>query len=78
MSVSCNKLTITTILGSLVVSFALAPMLASADSEVSLYSARKEKLIKPLLDKFTASTGIAVNLLTGKADALLKRLEVEG
>ena len=45
---------------------------------VSLYSARKEKLIKPLLDKFTAKTGIKVKLLTGKADTLLKRLEVEG
>lgn len=78
MSVLFNKFAITTILGSLAVSFALVPMLASADSEVSLYSARKEKLIKPLLDKFTASTGVAVNLLTGKADALLKRLEVEG
>lgn len=78
MSSSFNKITITTILGSLVVSFALIPTIASADGEVSLYSARKEKLIKPLLDKFTASTGIAVNLVTGKADALLKRLEVEG
>lgn len=78
MLVSFKKVTITTILGALAVSFALIPTLASADSEVSLYSARKEKLIKPLLDKFTASTGITVNLLTGKADALLKRLEVEG
>jgi len=46
--------------------------------EVNLYSARKENLIKPLLDKFTDSTGIKVNLVTGKADALLKRLESEG
>jgi len=46
--------------------------------EVNLYSARKEKLIKPLLDRFTEKTGIKVNLVTGKADALLKRLEAEG
>ena len=46
--------------------------------EVNLYSARKEKLIKPLLDRFTAETGIRVNLVTGKADALLKRLASEG
>ncbi len=46
--------------------------------EVNLYSARKEALIKPLLDEFSQKTGIKVNLVTGKADALLKRLETEG
>lgn len=46
--------------------------------EVNVYSARKEKLIKPLLDEFTKETGINVNLVTGKADALLKKLELEG
>lgn len=56
-----------------------APSLpALAAGEVNLYSARKEELIKPLLDRFTAQTGITVNLVTGKADALLKRLESEG
>ncbi len=52
------------------------PLLASG--EVNLYSARKEELIKPLLDKFTASSGIKVNLVTGKEDALLERLKSEG
>ena len=47
-------------------------------NEVNVYSARKEALIKPLLDDFTQKTGIKVNLVTGKADALLKRLELEG
>ncbi len=47
-------------------------------AEVNLYSARKEALIKPLLDRFTQTTGIKVNLVTGKADALLKRLQSEG
>lgn len=46
--------------------------------EVNVYSARKEALIKPLLNEFTQQTGIKVNLVTGKADALLKRLETEG
>jgi len=46
--------------------------------EVNIYSARKEALIKPLLDKFTGQTGVKVNLVTGKADALLKRLTSEG
>ena len=51
---------------------------ALAGNEVNLYSARKENLIKPLLEQFTAETGIKVNLVTGKASALLKRLQVEG
>ncbi len=46
--------------------------------EVNVYSARKENLIKPLLDRFTEQTGIKVNLVTGKADTLIKRIEVEG
>ncbi|MFT5394972.1 MAG: iron(III) transport system substrate-binding protein [Gammaproteobacteria bacterium] len=49
-----------------------------AAAEVNIYSARKEALIKPLLDQFNKETGIAVNIVTGKADTLLKRLEVEG
>jgi len=63
--------------GLLSLSFTL-PNIAIADGEVNLYSARKEKLIKPLLDKFTSETGIKVNFVTAKADALLKRLEAEG
>jgi iron(III) transport system substrate-binding protein len=55
----------------------LSPLVAIAE-EVNLYSARKEKLIKPLLDRFTEETGIRVNLVTGKADALLQRLQSEG
>jgi len=45
--------------------------------EVNLYSARKEALIKPLLDQFTEQAGIKVNLVTASADALLARLKSE-
>jgi iron(III) transport system substrate-binding protein len=47
-------------------------------AEVNIYSARKEKLIKPLLERFEQETGIQVNLVTGKGDALLTRLVNEG
>jgi iron(III) transport system substrate-binding protein len=50
---------------------------AVAAEEVNLYSARKEDLIKPLLERFTEQTGIQVNLVTGKADALLQRLRAK-
>lgn len=54
------------------------PTLAAADEVVNLYSARKEELIKPLLDRFTEQTGIQVNMVTDKAETLLKRLQSEG
>lgn len=46
--------------------------------EVNIYSYRQEVLIRPLLDAFTEQTGITVNMVSGKADALLERLKSEG
>jgi len=68
-----NKLLLSAVTASL-----LSVTTAQAGDIVNVYSARKEALIKPLLDEFSATTGIKVNLITGKADALLKRLQVEG
>ena len=54
------------------------------DPVVNVYSARKEALILPLLQNFQAAfsnhydSEIQVNLVTGKADGLLKRIELEG
>lgn len=59
----------------------LVPVVSAAPAfakEVNIYSARQEVLIKPLLDKFTAATGIKVNLVAGNADALVQRLQNEG
>jgi iron(III) transport system substrate-binding protein len=56
----------------------LCSLNVAATPELNLYSARKEALIQPLLERFTEQSGIKVNLVTGKADALLKRLSSEG
>ncbi len=61
---------------------ALLTVLVSAQGyaqaqEVNVYSARQEALIMPLLERFEAETGIGFNLITAKADELLKRLESE-
>jgi iron(III) transport system substrate-binding protein len=50
----------------------------SVSDEVNVYSARKEALIKPILDDFSKQTGIKVNLITGDADALISRMKSEG
>jgi iron(III) transport system substrate-binding protein len=50
------------------------PLMAA---ELNIYSARKEALIKPLLNEFSQETGIKVNLITGKADGLITRMRSE-
>ena len=68
--------TITTLV---VISLAgIAPMESALADEVNIYSARQESLIKPLLDRFNKKTGIRVNIVTSKGDALLTRLKSEG
>lgn len=65
----------------LLMALLVLPLVLSACSgpeSVNVYSARQEALIKPLLDRFSAETGIAVNLVTGDGDALLARLRNEG
>ncbi len=61
----------------LILIFTIYPSITNA-SEVNVYSGRKAKLIKPLLDQFQNQTGIKVNLVTAKSDALIKRIESEG
>jgi len=47
-------------------------------AELTVYSARKEHLVKPLFDEYTKQTGVKVKYLTDKAPALLQRLKAEG
>jgi len=45
---------------------------------ITVYSARKEHLIKPIFDLYTANTGIEIRYITDKAGPLLSRLKAEG
>jgi iron(III) transport system substrate-binding protein len=70
---------VTTYISRLFVLFSLVIFSAqSLSAEVNVYSARKEALIKPIVDDFTEATGIKVNLVTGGADALISRMQSEG
>ena len=53
------------------------PTLASAASEVNIYSYRQEFLIRPLLDAFTKKTGIKANVIFAKK-GLVERMKAEG
>lgn len=61
--------------------FVLASLVAATSfahaESVTLYSARNEQLLKPLLDAFTKETGVEVKLLTDKEGPLLERLRAE-
>lgn len=52
----------------------------TTDSKTSLvvYSSRKEHLIKPLFEQYTAKTGIDIQYITDKAGPLIQRLKAEG
>lgn len=63
--------------GALILTLAVGPVVADS-GKVNIYSARKEALILPILEIFKEETGISFNLVTGKADELLKRIELEG
>jgi iron(III) transport system substrate-binding protein len=45
---------------------------------ITVYSARKEHLIKPMFDLYTANTGVEIRYITDKAGPLLSRLKAEG
>lgn len=62
-------------------SLALAAVLCAgtaAAAEINVYSARKDHLLKPVLDEYTQKTGVTVNLLSASEDQLLERLKSEG
>ena len=63
----------------LLASFMISPETAvSENTEIVVYSARNEHLIKPLFDAYTRKTGVKIKYITGKEGALLERLKAEG
>lgn len=53
------------------------PSAQAADS-LTIYSGRSERLIKPVLNAFTASSGIQIELLSSGTTELVNRLKAEG
>lgn len=54
----------------------ISPSLAA--EKLTVYSGRAERLIKPVLDEFTAKTDISVDLLSSGTTELVNRLKAEG
>lgn len=55
-----------------------APPMEDLADTVIVYSSRNEQLIRPLLDEFTAETGVKVELVSDKGGPLMERLKAEG
>ncbi len=55
----------------------LLPDTADAADRVVIYSGRKEKAIKPVVDAFTKQTGIQVDLKVGKTSGLANEIRME-
>lgn len=51
---------------------------AATKQPLSVYSARNEQLIQPLIERWSDETGIPVQLITADAGPLLERLRAEG
>ncbi len=56
----------------------VGPMTSAHAQEVVVYSARIEKLIKPMFDTFASKTGIKVKSFTASEQELFERLKAEG
>ncbi len=67
---SINRIFVT----ALAMILSMSALTAYAAESLNVYSARKEALIKPILDDFTKETGITVKLITGKDDSLITRI----
>ena len=70
-----NKLKLSALLA---LSLTLAVPTVFADEQITVYSARKEHLIKPLFDAYTQKSGVKIRYITDKAAPLLSRIKAEG
>src|SRR5215510_1602334 len=61
----------------LFIAWTFVPSVSAADT-LTIYSGRSERLIKPVFDAFTATTGIQIQLLSSGTTELLNRLKAEG
>jgi iron(III) transport system substrate-binding protein len=70
---------VTSLLGSaLALALVLSGCTRQQPSELVVYSARNEQLIKPMFDRYTAETGQQIRFVTDDAGPLIERLNAEG
>ena len=58
--------------------FILVSCSYQANDELTIYTSRQPQLLKPIIEDFFQDTGIKVNLLSGNAQELMERIDIEG
>jgi len=53
-------------------------ILAATETSVTVYTERKDHLVKPIFEAYTKKTGVKVNFLTDNAATLIERIKGEG
>ena len=69
---------LTTLSVTLAAATVIAPVAATAQGELNLYSSRHYDTDERLYSDFTDATGITINRIEGNADELIARMEAEG
>ena len=58
--------------------FILVSCSYQANDELTIYTSRQPQLLEPIIEDFFQDTGIEVNLLSGNAQELMERIDIEG
>ena len=58
--------------------FILVSCAYESNNELTIYTSRQPQLLEPIVEDFYKDTGIKVNLLSGNAQELMERIDIEG
>ncbi|MFL2708324.1 MAG: Fe(3+) ABC transporter substrate-binding protein [Gammaproteobacteria bacterium TMED226] len=58
--------------------FILVSCAHESNNELTIFTSRQPQLLEPIIENFSQETGIKVNLLSGNAQELMERIDIEG
>ena len=58
--------------------FILVSCAYKSNNELTIFTSRQPQLLEPIIENFSQETGIKVNLLSGNAQELMERIDIEG
>ena len=58
--------------------FILVSCVKDTNKELTIFTSRQPQLLEPIIEKYFQETGVKVNLLSGNAQELMERIDIEG
>ena len=58
--------------------FILVSCMKDTNKELTIFTSRQPQLLEPIIEKYFQETGVKVNLLSGNAQELMERIDIEG